>query len=159
MKRSKRFPVLFVLAVISVLLLAACGKKTPMPTPTAEPEAEAEPQPAATEEVEAESLDQELVEAVESGTYDLIVVNPNGEVGLLEDAFTATVDAPPVIDEVLPGEVENDAPETLAVTGSGFNTPTALWRCRGPDGAMTEMAGTVTVTEAVSRPSTPSPTT
>jgi ankyrin repeat protein len=67
MKHSARIKGLFILFAVSILLLAACGKETPTPTPTVEPESEVAPQPAVTEEVEAESLDQELVEAVESG--------------------------------------------------------------------------------------------
>jgi ankyrin repeat protein/predicted small lipoprotein YifL len=61
MKHRVRFKSLFALAVVAILLLAACGKKTPTPT------AEAVAQPAVTEEVETKPLDEELVEAVESG--------------------------------------------------------------------------------------------
>lgn len=77
------------------------------------------------------------------GTYDLIVVNQTGEVGLLEDAFTLVADAPPVVDEVLPGELTNQDPTTALVTGSGFASPTASWRCREPDGSESTLPGTV----------------
>lgn len=77
------------------------------------------------------------------GTYDLIVVNTTGEVGLLEDAFTLVEDPPPVLDEVLPGELTNQDPTTALVTGSGFASPTASWRCRQPDGTEDTLTATV----------------
>jgi hypothetical protein len=78
-----------------------------------------------------------------AGVYDLILVNPSGGVGLLEDAFTVTESAPPVIDFVAPGSVVNSGPQTVNASGSGFSMPTATWRCRPPGGAEMELAGTV----------------
>ncbi len=79
-----------------------------------------------------------------AGVYDLFVVNPNGEVGLLEAAFTITADPPPQIDEISPGEVDNGDVQDIGVTGSGFDDPTATWVCRAPDGSTSEPAGSIT---------------
>lgn len=84
------------------------------------------------------------------GVYDLIVVNPTGEVGLLEDAFTVVGSPPPVIDFVSPGEVDNDATTTVTATGSGFATPEATWFCRAPDGTITELMGVVVSSDSTS---------
>jgi hypothetical protein len=77
------------------------------------------------------------------GLYDLIVVNPSGEVGLLEDGFTVTSAAPPVIDVALPGELDNGGPRSLTAQGSGFDAPTAALRCRLPDGTIETVPATV----------------
>ncbi|MCC7541729.1 MAG: hypothetical protein IT379_36255, partial [Deltaproteobacteria bacterium] len=77
------------------------------------------------------------------GVYDLIVVNPDGAVGLLDDAFTVTADPPPVIETVSPGELDAGGVFPIDVTGSGFRSPTATWSCRALDGTASTPAGTV----------------
>jgi hypothetical protein len=56
------------------------------------------------------------------GTYDLVVVNPSGEVGLIEDAITVTANEPPVVTGVVAASLPAGASDTLTVTGSGFDT-------------------------------------
>lgn len=93
--------------------------------------------------VDAGRLTGVVPSGLPAGLYDLIVVNPSGGVGVLEEGFTVTADAPPVIELVAPGSVDNDAAGTVSAEGSGFASPTATWRCRTPDGTETEVAGTV----------------
>jgi hypothetical protein len=78
------------------------------------------------------------------GVYDVIVVNPTGEVGLLEDGFTVTETPPPVVDSVTPGEVDAGDSWTIDVSGSGFDDPTVSWVCRDRTGETETFAGTVT---------------
>lgn len=100
--------------------------------------------------VDADRLTAVVPSGLPAGVYDLIVVNPTGGVGLLEDAFTVTTDAPPVIELVAPGSVDNDGTQTVTATGSGFATPTATWFCRASDGTLTELTGTVSGASATS---------
>ena len=76
-----------------------------------------------------------------AGNYDLIVVNSTGEVGLLAGGFTVTDAAPPEIDSISPGEVDNGAVRTINVRGTNFAGPEATWVCRAPGGATSEPAG------------------
>ncbi len=55
------------------------------------------------------------------GTYDLIVVNPDGEVGVLEEGYAVVDEAPPLVDSVSPGSWTNDETELeVDVEGSNF---------------------------------------
>lgn len=67
-------------------------------------------------------------------TYDVIVVNPTGEVGLLEGGFTVTEAPPPTIESITPGEVDSGGVFDVDVRGSGFDDPTVEWLCRERDG-------------------------
>lgn len=86
--------------------------------------------------------------------YDLIVVNPDGAVGLLEDAFEVTADAPPTIDTISPGSVENSTGQTFTVLGADFRAADVTLRCLDRDsGAVsdhdpTEAGGTPTSVDA-----------
>lgn len=62
--------------------------------------------------------------------YNVVVVNPDGKVGVLKDlpgatggagAFFVTANAPPVVDSVSPLYISNQAPTTVTVDGSGFD--------------------------------------
>ncbi|MFW6052173.1 MAG: hypothetical protein ACODAU_13425 [Myxococcota bacterium] len=76
------------------------------------------------------------------GAYDVIVVNPSGEVGLLEGGYTVTAQDPPEIDVVLPGEVENEAPETVVAEGSSLDTVVSgEWECQLPDESVMAFEG------------------
>ena len=84
------------------------------------------PQESSATEIRAlQFLDEtELNGIVPSGltidNYDLIVVNPDGSVGVLEEAFAVTEDPAPLIDSVSPGSWTNDE-AALPVTIEGEN--------------------------------------
>lgn len=73
---------------------------------------------------------------LELGVYDVIVVNPDGSVGLLEAAFTVTEERPPLIDSVAPGSWPNDqAALEVTIEGENFrNQPIVDVFCR-PSGS------------------------
>lgn len=64
------------------------------------------------------------------GTYDLIVVNPDGTVGLLEDAFRSLSVQPPVVADVLPQSIVNQAGQSVVITGENFAGSAVSLRCR-----------------------------
>jgi hypothetical protein len=55
-----------------------------------------------------------------AGTYDLVVVNPTGEVGLLQNAYQSLATGPPVITDVTPQSIVNGGGQTLTIAGSGL---------------------------------------
>lgn len=80
-----------------------------------------------------------------AGVYDVIVVNPDGAVGLLDDAFSVGTLPPPVIDGITPASVINTVNTPATATGSDFRSPTAEVFCRDPaTGAITTRTATVT---------------
>ena len=67
------------------------------------------------------------------GVYDVVVVNPDGAVGVLFDGFEITQESPPVIDAVSPGSWETNDVVTVDVEGSNFREqPTVEVFCRDP---------------------------
>ncbi len=74
------------------------------------------------------------------GPYDLVVINPDGGGGLLEDAFTVTALPTPVILDVSPGagNTQDDTPVTI--TGCNFREPLSLG-LRATDDTMTAATG------------------
>ena len=79
-----------------------------------------------------------------AGVYDLIVVNPEGQVGLLDSAFTVTVDPPPVIENVTPASIVNGGEDYVTAQGRNFRNPTAELTCVEPDEDVTVVVATVT---------------
>jgi hypothetical protein len=76
------------------------------------------------------------------GEYDVIVVNPDGSVGLLTDpnddptlgAFRITQDPPPLIDTVTPGSwPTGEAALAVTVEGQNFRDPTVETFCLDPN--------------------------
>ncbi len=55
------------------------------------------------------------------GDYDLVVVNPSGEVGLLEAALTVTDGEPPLITAVEPASLDVNSPQVARVVGQDFD--------------------------------------
>ena len=64
-----------------------------------------------------------------TGLYDVIVVNPDGGVGLLNGAFRITQDPPPVIDYISPGSLPANGTPKLSVSGNHFAQPTFTLLC------------------------------
>jgi hypothetical protein len=54
------------------------------------------------------------------GSYDIIVVNPDGTVGLISDGFEVTQDATPIVETVEPGSWVKDTTTAFVGFGSDF---------------------------------------
>ena len=70
------------------------------------------------------------------GTYDVIVVNPDGAIGVLDGAFEVTEEPPPLIDAVSPGSWETGTTVAVEVEGQHFrddpDDPQVEAFCRAP---------------------------
>ncbi len=79
------------------------------------------------------------------GSYDLIIVNPTGEVGLLESALTVTPNEPPVITSVTPATLANNTDYPVTIAGENFDAAgvTVELTCEAPDGTQTDYSATV----------------
>jgi hypothetical protein len=77
------------------------------------------------------------------GLYDLIVVNPTGEVGLLSAAFEVTAEAPPIVDSISPSSVVNQGGQNVDMAGSNFRNPVVFGTCRAPDDTEYAITGTI----------------
>lgn len=68
-----------------------------------------------------------IPEGMDSGTYDLIVVNPSGEVGVAEAGVTVTTKEPPLITSVLPESfIKNETDQLVTIRGENFDGVTAV---------------------------------
>ncbi len=82
-----------------------------------------------------------------TGVYDVLVVNPTGEVGRLAASFTVTAMPPPTIDTVTPGQIDAGASRTLTIAGNNFRVPMVSYRCNG---ATATPSGTLSMSTASS---------
>ncbi len=86
------------------------------------------------------SGDDVLTAIVPAGTavdqYDIIVVNPDGSVGVATAAYSSVGDPPPVVDELAPQSlvVGND-PNQLTIKGTSFRNSEVSLHCVEPDGS------------------------
>jgi hypothetical protein len=94
--------------------------------------------------------------AAAASPYDLIVVNPDGTVGVLTEPATALYKSlsspPPVITNISPGAVPNVAPPAITITGTDFRNPAVVFTCITDlaTGARTEFPATVGTSTATS---------
>ncbi|HEY3354277.1 MAG TPA: hypothetical protein VGQ83_13575, partial [Polyangia bacterium] len=74
-----------------------------------------------------------------AGGYDVVVVNPDGTVGVLTQAFTVNTNPPPVVTSITPSQAANSSSVALLVTGGNFrgpaNPPAVELRCVNAAGA------------------------
>ncbi|MGD8863268.1 MAG: hypothetical protein PVI30_24860 [Myxococcales bacterium] len=94
--------------------------------------------------VDEDTLTAVVPAGVALGDYDLVVVDADGNVGVLTDAYTAVDTAPPTIENVFPQSIVNsdsyDAPgggnvaQELTVFGDDFDTASVALLCESPDG-------------------------
>ncbi|HEY3449937.1 MAG TPA: IPT/TIG domain-containing protein [Myxococcales bacterium] len=83
------------------------------------------------------------------GTYDLIVVNPDGAVGILYDAFDVTDLPPPVITSSTPASIVRATGQTVTVAGTDFRGSTlSILNCADATGVPLATPATVTTTAA-----------
>lgn len=81
--------------------------------------------------------------ALTAGSYDLVVINPDGTTGMLANAFLATSAAAPVIDKAVPSSVINSSGQNVVLSGTNFSTSTISLACHDANGT-TVTAPTVT---------------
>ncbi len=68
------------------------------------------------------------------GDYDLIVVNPNGTVGLKPAAFSVKENPPPTITTVVPASIVSATGQVMKVNGANFVNPSASMTCVDANG-------------------------
>ncbi len=81
--------------------------------------------------------------AFKIGFYDLVVVNPDGGVGLLDNAFRVTDAEPPVITSVSPGSVPSNVVPDVTILGKNFYGPALSLKCKPPAGAPVSLLGVI----------------
>jgi len=93
---------------------------------------------------DADTLTAVVPSGVPVGTYQLIVINPDGSVGVLDDAFRVQSAPPPVIRDVTPQSMtDNDTSADFTITGSDFRNPQVTLECRDSlSGATTALVAT-----------------
>lgn len=103
----------------------------------------------------AAELDAIVRDGLPAGLYDVLVINPDGAVGLLEAGFEVTELAPPIVDSASPASVPNSTPIDITLRGSNFRNPTVTWECVDPaTGGLVEANGarqSFTATQIVDR--------
>ncbi|MDF1565950.1 MAG: hypothetical protein P1V51_23140 [Deltaproteobacteria bacterium] len=93
----------------------------------------------ATVHVDAKTLTAVVPPGLATGSYDLIVVNPNATVGVVSNAFTINANDPPVVTAVVPGSLDANATVSIEVQGQAFDTvggATVDLICRDPAGVI-----------------------
>ncbi len=92
--------------------------------------------------VDDETLDA-VVPPLPATLYDVLVVNPDGTIGLLDKGFEVTAEPPPVVTSVSPASIPNDDDYELLVLGTDFRNPTVEFACEdAASGVVTTLAGT-----------------
>jgi hypothetical protein len=101
----------------------------------------------------ATSLSAVVRSGLAAGTYDLLVVNPDGSFGIKKNAFVVTLAAspPPVITSIAPSSFVTATATPATISGSGFRTGATLTlSCQDANGNPTTgssaTAGTITST-------------
>ncbi len=72
-----------------------------------------------------------------AGSYDVVVVNPTGEVGLLEAGYESLVNPPPVITDVVPQSIVAQSDQSIEVRGVDFVNSSVRVTCQNPAGGGT----------------------
>ncbi|GMV39045.1 MAG: hypothetical protein AMXMBFR64_07610 [Myxococcales bacterium] len=93
--------------------------------------------------VDAGRLTALVPDGLTPGDYDLIAVNPTGEVGVLEGGFRVTAAPPPLVDVVAPGSIPTGSPASIRVRGSFFSAPAVTATCLEPGGVLAGYAATL----------------
>ena len=82
--------------------------------------------------------------------YDVIIVNPDGSIGVLFDSFEVTVLPPPIINSVSPNRSDASNPTPAVINGANFRNPTVDLTCLEPNGSITTDVANVTGSNATS---------
>ncbi len=63
------------------------------------------------------------------GTYDVIIVWPDGSVAVLDDAYSSVTSAPPIIGNVSPQSITAQGGQAITLSGTDFSGSTVSVRC------------------------------
>ncbi len=63
------------------------------------------------------------------GTYDVVIVWPDGSVAVLDDAYSSVTSAPPIITVVSPQSVTAQSGQAITLSGTDFSGSTVSVRC------------------------------
>ena len=74
------------------------------------------------------SLNAVIPQGLTPDVYDLIVINPDGTIGLLSSAFEVSTDPVPRVDAVAPASVST-SDGTITITGDDFRSPSVEIQC------------------------------
>jgi hypothetical protein len=66
---------------------------------------------------------------LEPGEYDVMVINPDGGLGLLEAGLTVTEQRPPRVDSASPTSLSSSQDTTVTIRGRGFDDPWVRIKC------------------------------
>jgi hypothetical protein len=72
-----------------------------------------------------------------AGTYNVILVNPDGKVGVLSNGVTVTTGNPPAIDSVVPASLVPNASTVVAISGRNFDVASVQLECKASSSAST----------------------
>lgn len=72
-----------------------------------------------------------------AGTYDVVIVWPDGTVAVLSAAYTSVSTTPPRIDDVVPQSIVQTNGQMLTITGTGFVSSTVTLICETGSGLRT----------------------
>lgn len=75
--------------------------------------------------------------------YDVIVVNPDGAIGLIAGGYTATVLPPPVVTSASPSRLPANTNTTVTLVGANFRGPSVDLVCVEPTGTTVTHTATV----------------
>ena len=101
--------------------------------------------------LDATLLDAVVPDGLAVDLYDVLVVNPDGSIGLLADGFEVTLDAPPTVSSVSPSSVDPSTDTAATITGEDFRSPTVTMTCAdATTGVESTATGTVTSSTATS---------
>lgn len=95
--------------------------------------------------VDATTLTALIPVGLPADSYNVIIVNPDGAVGVSEsdtERFRVTAAPPPTITMVTPGSVPNGS-QTIDIAGSDFRTPAVSLECHIDGGALSQLDATV----------------
>lgn len=81
--------------------------------------------------IDAAELGGIIPEGLAVGEYQVIVINPDGTVGLAPENFRVTAEPPPLVDAVSPGAWGTGTTVTAQVTGNHFRDPAVSVTCFG----------------------------
>ncbi len=103
--------------------------------------------------LDSSTVTAEVPSGLAVGSYDFIVVNPDGKVGVSDnpaEQFLILAAPPPRIDGISPGSVRNDPGCTLTLAGQNFASPVVELNCEAPDGTTSTLAVTEVSSDATS---------